>query len=62
MAVETVEIDVEVKHETTNAVLINSAGVETWIPRSMIKDYCEEDGIMTSIFIPQWLAEEKDLV
>lgn len=57
-----IEIAVEVIAETPKAMLINDGKFEVWIPRSQIKDYCEEKGKVTSIFITEWLATEKGLI
>lgn len=57
-----VEISCEVKRETDKALLIFDGTNEVWIPKSQIKDSCEERGRVISIFIPEWLAEEKDLI
>lgn len=63
-----VEIACVVKRTTEKAILINH-GVpeEVWIPKSQISDWCDgpddEPGYgTTSIFIPEWLATEKELV
>lgn len=58
-----IEIDVDVKRATPNALLVSDGTTEAWIPRSQIKDMCENDnGKITSIFISEWLAKEKGLV
>lgn len=57
-----VEIAVEVRAETAKAILIYDGKVEVWIPRSQIKDECEENGKITSIFVSEWLATEKGLL
>ena len=57
-----IEIEVEVVAETPKAMLVNDGKKEVWIPRSQIKDYCEEKGKVTSIFITEWLATEKGLI
>ena len=60
--VEQVEIECEVRGETERALKIFDGKIEVWIPKSQITDECEEDGKLTSIFIPVWLATEKGLV
>ncbi len=62
MAIEEVEIACTVKHQTEPAMLINDGDKDIWIPKSKISDYTETDGVIESIFIPQWLAEHKELV
>lgn len=57
-----VEIDVEVIAETGKAMLVNDGEKQVWIPISQIKDQCEENGKITSIFITEWLATEKGLI
>lgn len=57
-----IEIDVEVRAETEKALKIFDGKTECWIPKSQIKDQCEEKGQITSIFITEWLANEKGLI
>ena len=57
-----VEIAVEIRAETAKALLIFDGRIEVWIPKSQIKDECEENGRITSIFISEWLATEKGLI
>jgi hypothetical protein len=57
-----VEIACEVRAETEKAILIFDGVNTVWIPRSQIKDECEEKGVITSIFITEWLANEKGLI
>ena len=57
-----IEIAVEIRAETPKALLIYDGKVECWIPKSQIKDECEENGRITSIFISEWLANEKGLI
>lgn len=57
-----VEISVEVKIETPRALLVFDGQKDVWIPKSQIKDQCEENGKITSIFISEWLATEKGLI
>lgn len=57
-----VEIEVEVRVETDKALLVFDGKTECWIPKSQIKDQCEEKGQITSIFISEWLAGEKGLI
>lgn len=57
-----IEIAVEVRMETEKALKIFDGNTECWIPKSQIKDQCEEKGQITSIFIAEWLANEKGLI
>lgn len=58
-----IEIAVEVRHQTDLAMRVFDGRHEVWLPKSMISDWCEEpDGTITSVFIPEWLAEEKELI
>jgi hypothetical protein len=57
-----IEIAVEVRMETEKALKIFDGKTECWIPKSQIKDQCEEKGQITSIFITEWLASEKGLI
>lgn len=62
-----VEVDVVVKRATDKAILVNfGAPEETWIPKSQVTDWCEgpDDAPgygTTSIFIPEWLANERGM-
>lgn len=61
--VQMVEVSVVIKRETEKAYLVNhGVSEEVWIPKSQIDDYTEENGAITSVFIPEWLAEEKGMV
>ena len=54
------QVDIEfddVVHETEKAYLISVDGNEIWIPKSQIIEM--DDSTMT---IPEWLAEENDLI
>lgn len=58
-----VEIEVEIRAETPKALLVYDGKTEVWVPKSQIRDQCENDmGTITSIFISEWLATEKGLV
>lgn len=52
----------EVIADTFSAVLIASAGVEQWVPRSQLhpedNDICR-DVCGVSVFMKKWIAEEK---
>lgn len=57
-----IEISVEVRAKTPKALLCFDGKVAEWVPRSQIEDYCEEKGKITSIFISEWMAEEKGFI
>ena len=57
-----IEIDVEVVAKTAKAWLCSDSKTEAWIPVSQIDDYCEENGVVSSIFITEWLATQKGFV
>lgn len=61
MSQRDIEIDVEIHAETDLAYLVYDGKVEVWIPKSQITDYSEERGVITSIFISEWLATQKGL-
>lgn len=60
----TVEIEVdEVITETDKAYLFSIEGKEVWLPKSSIKDQCEDDDEnITSVFISEHLAYDKGLI
>ena len=45
-----------IEHETDDAILFEMGGGQVWIPRSQIEITEDE-----RIWIPKWLAKEKDL-
>lgn len=61
-----VEIEVVVKHSTTKALLVCHDGkTETWVPKSVINDYCGSEDLdtnVTSIFLSEEMAISKGLV
>lgn len=60
---ETIEIAVEVIHDTDAALLIFDGMNEAWIPRSLIEDYdTNARGEISEITIPVWFAKQKELV
>lgn len=71
MSREMVEINCRVIQETERAYLIEAGHgrqreLQHWIPKSQVDDYCadQKDGweVITSVFIPVWLANEKGLI
>ena len=57
-----VEIAVEVRGSTDKALLVFDGKTEAWVPKSQINDQCEEKGVITSIFITEWMAEQKGFI
>ena len=58
-----IEIAVEVRAETAKAILVFDGKTEVWIPRSQIRDQCENElGKITSIFLTEWMATQKGLL
>lgn len=58
-----VEIDIEVRLRTPDAIQVYDGTITVWVPRSQISDYAGESmDTAESIFIPEWLAEEKGLI
>lgn len=58
-----IEISVEVRAKTPKAWLCYDGKIEDWVPVSQINDYCQErDGTITSIFISEWMAEQKGFI
>lgn len=61
-----IEIEVQVRAKTAAAILIHDGKTECWIPKSQIIDFCgdgdDPDLTTTSIFVSEWLAQEKGLI
>lgn len=57
-----IEIEVEVTARTDKALQVFNGKTTVWVPRSQISDYCGELDSPDSIFIPEWIAEEKGLI
>jgi hypothetical protein len=60
-----VELEVQVLVHTPMALRVATEKGQAWVPRSQVTDWSPGHADMedaTSIFIPQWLAEEKGLV
>jgi hypothetical protein len=58
------EIEVQIQHETGMAVLVKNAdGRKAWLPLSQVEVRpCENGSGLNVIELPEWLAEEKELV
>lgn len=59
---EDIEITCDVLRETDKAYLVHNGEIEAWIPKSQVSDESESLGEITSIFIPEWLAEKSGLI
>lgn len=65
---EPIEISVIVRAVTEKAIRVDHGGKEeVWLPKSQISDWCDgpDDAPgwgTTSVFIPEWLAEEKGIL
>lgn len=58
-----VEVTVEVRHETQKAVLVkNLKNLEVWLPKSQIELEYDEVKKVHIIQLPEWLANEKELI
>ncbi len=57
----TVELELEVVHETADAILVFDGDDQIWIPKSLLDEW-PEVGETKTIEIPEWFAEEKGLV
>ena len=58
----TVEIAVEVKHDTAKAMLVTDGSVEAWIPKSQVTYEPLNNNKETTITMPEWLAKNKGLI
>lgn len=58
----TVNVD-EALRQTEKAVLVRVGDAEVWLPWSQIDEGSDvrRDGDSGRVYIPRWLAEEKDL-
>ena len=58
-----IEVDVETIGFTELALqVLDLNDKPVWVPRSQIDDYSGEENDPETIFISQWMAEEKGLV
>jgi hypothetical protein len=61
------EIDVRVKRQGEEAVLVTDDALEVWVPHSLIDEDSDitadsVEGDEGTLIIPQWKAEELELV
>lgn len=63
MSNELIKIDIEIVKETDMAFLTTDGVIKAWLPKSQIEsnELLEVGGTYT-IEIPEWLAEEKELI
>jgi hypothetical protein len=54
---ELVDLEVQVRHETNQAVLLFDGGTEAWVPKSLCQD--NRDGTFT---MPVWIAKQVGFV
>ena len=58
-----IDIEVIVRHETAAAILVDHGGkAPCWLPRSQIEIAPNTDQKTHTVTLPQWLAEEKEMV
>lgn len=56
---DSVEIDVDIKYETKDAVLVSDGDIDVWIPKSQLDDIDYKE---KTILIPEWLAHDMGLI
>lgn len=60
-----IELEGYIAWETEQAILFDDGTVQAWLPKSMIEsedDISAGNDDLVTIEIPEWLAEEKELV
>jgi len=58
-----VDISGELIHETDNAILIDDGDRRVWLPKSQVEmEGMAFAGYNIKISIPEWLAQEKELI
>jgi len=57
-----VEITVQVRAETPKAYLVFDGDVEAWLPKSQVEVISQEDAETITIEIPEWLAQDRELI
>ena len=63
MKSELADICVIIRHQTDHAVLVDhGADSPIWLPLSQIELTPNADGKTHTVTLPQWLAEEKEMV
>ena len=61
---EMIEFDMEYRHETDLAVLVDDGDDQYWLPKSQVQydDGEYEKGDIMTVYIPFWLAEDEGLI
>ena len=62
MGKEIVEITAEIIKQTDFAILIDDGEVRVWLPKNQIEQIDRVYENCAEISIPEWLAEEKELI
>ncbi len=60
-----VDVEVQVHHQTTAALLVSPVGTSAekiWLPLSQIEAESTDSNEITVITLPEWLALEKELI
>lgn len=58
-----VEVTVDIKKETPQAFLVTDGDIEAWIPKSQINRLTRVAYNNTTVIeIPEWLAEDRELI
>lgn len=57
-----VEIPCEQIGGTRDAIRITDGTKEVWLPKSQIFEKEYDEGILCTVYLPEWLAIEKELV
>lgn len=59
---DTVDITVEIKHETEKAWLVSDGSSEVWIAKSQGEMERSANKKIYTLTIPEWLASDKGLI
>lgn len=59
---DTVELELDLKHETEDAYLVSDGDEDVWLPKSLVRSVDELEGDTVLITIPEWLAKDRGLV
>ncbi len=60
---ELIDIAVILRHHTDRAVLVDHGGKEpVWLPLALIDIAPNADGRTHTVTLPEWLAEEREIV
>ena len=58
-----IDATVILRHETPQAYLVDHGGkTPCWLPKSQVELEPNADGKTHTVSLPQWLAEEKEMV